>query len=250
MRWMRPQEFLQQLIRNQTMAKSQTEMFEFNREPIKGFPELRWAGKRPFTGTSYYPAQLKETHGHPSDDGWMNKLYWGDNLQVMSHLLKECRGQVDLIYIDPPFDSKADYKKTISLRNQSAESDSSNFEEKQYGDIWTNDEYLQFMYERLILCRELLSDKGSIYLHCDWHKSHYLRNIMDEIFGIECFQNEISWLYKTGGASKTCWARKHDTLLFYSKKNSGFTFNPLQERSYMMHKYGFNKSEFKIYPEN
>ncbi|OWV13478.1 site-specific DNA-methyltransferase [Fibrobacter sp. UWB5] len=232
------------------MAKSQTEMFEFNREPIKGFPELRWAGKRPFTGTSYYPAQLKETHGHPSDDGWMNKLYWGDNLQVMSHLLKECRGQVDLIYIDPPFDSKADYKKTISLRNQSAESDSSNFEEKQYGDIWTNDEYLQFMYERLILCRELLSDKGSIYLHCDWHKSHYLRNIMDEIFGIECFQNEISWLYKTGGASKTCWARKHDTLLFYSKKNSGFTFNPLQERSYMMHKYGFKKSDFKIDPEN
>jgi site-specific DNA-methyltransferase (adenine-specific)/adenine-specific DNA-methyltransferase len=137
------------------MSKEQ-ETFTFEMEPIKGYPELRWRGKRPFTGTPYYPAQLKETYGEPADDGWMNKLYWGDNLQVMSHLLKEYRGQVNLIYIDPPFDSKADYKKTIALRGKKAESDSSNFEEKQYGDIWTNDEYLQFMYERLILCRELL----------------------------------------------------------------------------------------------
>lgn len=185
--------------------------------PIKGYPELRWAGKRPFTGTSYYPAQLKESYGKASEDGWMNKLYWGDNLQVMSHLLKEYRGKVNLIYIDPPFDSKADYKKTIALRGKKAESDSSNFEEKQYGDIWTNDEYLQFMYERLILCRELLSDTGSIYLHCDWHRSHFLRCIMDEVFGSSNFKNEISWCY-TGPAQATSnFPRKHDTVLFYSK---------------------------------
>ena len=165
------------------MTNKQKELFTFDkREPIRGYPELRWAGKRPFTGTSYYPAQLKETYGTDTD-GWMNKIYWGDNLQVMSHLLKEFRGKVDLIYIDPPFDSKADYKKTISLRGKKAESDTSTFEEKQYGDIWTNDEYLQFMYERLILCRELLSDTGCIYVHLDWHKGHYIKLIMDELFG-------------------------------------------------------------------
>lgn len=195
------------------------ETFKFD-EPIKGYPELRWAGKRPFTGTSYYPAQLKESYGKASEDGWMNKLYWGDNLQVMSHLLKKYRGKVNLIYIDPPFDSKADYKKTIALRGKKAESDSSNFEEKQYGDIWTNDEYLQFMYERLILCRELLSDTGSIYLHCDWHRNSYLRLIMDEVFGTDNLRNEIIWCYTGPGTpNMNQFNRKHDSILWYSKSN-------------------------------
>lgn len=139
---------------------------EFKFEPIKGYPMLHWRGKRPFTTTQFYPAQLKETHGE-DQDGWLNKIFWGDNLQVMSHLLKRYRGQVDLIYIDPPFDSKADYKKKIELKGKKVENNSTTFEEKQYTDIWSNDEYLQFMYERLILLRELLSDTGSIYLHCD-----------------------------------------------------------------------------------
>ena len=143
-------------------------------EPIRGQPMLRWAGKRPFTSTQYFPAQEKERHGDETD-GWMNELYWGDNLQVMSHLLKKYRGRVNLIYIDPPFDSKADYKKTIALRGQKVENDHNSFEEKQYTDIWTNDEYLQFMYERLILCRELLADTGSIYIHLDWHVGHYIK---------------------------------------------------------------------------
>ena len=83
----------------------------------------------------------------------------------MSHLLKEYRGKVDLIYIDPPFDSKADYKKKIDLKGiGKAESDSTSFEEKQYGDIWTNDEYLQFMYERLTIMHELLSESGSLFM--------------------------------------------------------------------------------------
>lgn len=207
------------------MTNKQKELFTFDkREPIRGYPELRWAGKRPFTGTSYYPAQLKETYGTDTD-GWMNKIYWGDNLQVMSHLLKEFRGKVDLIYIDPPFDSKADYKKTISLRGKKAESDTSTFEEKQYGDIWTNDEYLQFMYERLILCRELLSDTGCIYLHCDWHRSHYLRGILDEILGYGNFINEIIWCYTGPGYWKDKFVRKHDNVFLYSKSDS-HTFVP------------------------
>lgn len=199
------------------------EEFHFDTRPtIKGFPELRWTGKRPYRSTVYYPAQLRESYGAPADggdhNGWMNKIYWGDNLQVMSHLLRDYRGQVDLIYIDPPFDSKADYKKKISLRGRSVTNDSSSFEEKQYGDIWTNDEYLQFMYERLILCRELLADTGAIYLHCDWHKEAHLKLLMDEVFGPENFRNEIIWVYKSSlRSSPKSFGRDHDSILFYSK---------------------------------
>lgn len=207
----------------------QKEQFEFTYEPIRGYPELRWTGKRPFTGTPYYPAQLKESYGDDVD-GWRNKIYWGDNLQVMSHLLKEYRGKVNLIYIDPPFDSKADYKKKIELRGKSATTDSTTFEEKQYGDIWTNDEYLQFMYERLILCRELLADNGCIYLHCDWHKNHYLRNIMDEVFGYNNFVNEVIWHYSGAGTPKGCWAKRHDNIFVYSKTSS-FVFNADEVRT-------------------
>ncbi|MCX8677414.1 site-specific DNA-methyltransferase [Apibacter sp. B3924] len=210
---------------------------EFKFEPIKGYPMLRWKGKRPFTSTQYYPAQLKEQHGEETD-GWINQIFWGDNLQVMSHLLKKYRGQVDLIYIDPPYDSKADYKKKISLKGQSVENDNTAFEEKQYTDIWSNDEYLQFMYERLILMRELLSDTGSIYVHLDYRKSHHIRIIMDEIFGDggsdlkgAGFKNEIAYGYRIQGVGKSAWARKHDTILFYSK-TADHKFKPLKERIY------------------
>lgn len=193
--------------------------FEFERiNTIKGYPELHWTGKRPYRGTNYYPAQLKEKYGEMKDD-WINKIFWGDNLQVMSHMLREYRGKIDLIYIDPPFDSKADYKKTITLKGKKINNDNNSFEEKQYGDIWTNDEYLQFMYERLVVLRELLSDTGSIFLHCDWHKSAYIRIIMSEIFGESNFINEIVWGYKDvgGGRNNNFYKRKHDTIFWFSK---------------------------------
>lgn len=189
---------------------------EYKFEPIKGFPMLNWRGKRPFTSTQFYPAQLTEVHG-PEIEGWRNKIYWGDNLQVMSHLLKEFRGKVDLIYIDPPFDSKADYKKKITLRGAAIDGDYSNFEEKQYTDIWNNDDYLQYIFERLILSRELLSPSGSIYLHCDWHKSHHLRCLMDEVFGASSFSNEIIWLAEGGGTSGIRFSRKHQSIFYYTK---------------------------------
>jgi len=186
---------------------------------------LHWKGKRPFNSTQFFPAQLKETYGEATD-GWLNKIFWGDNLQVMSHLLKEFRGKVDLIYIDPPFDSKADYKKKIKLKGKQVTNDQNSFEEKQYTDIWSNDEYLQFMYERLIMMRELLSDKGSIYLHCDWHKGHQLKCIMDEIFGISNFQNEIIWHYSGWNKqNKTYFNKRHDTIFLYSKTESVY-FDP------------------------
>ena len=198
--------------------------FEFEqRKPIKGYPELHWTGKRPYTSTQYYPAQLKESYGEPKD-GWMNKIFWGDNLQVMSHMLKEYRGKIDLIYIDPPFDSKADYKKKIKVKNKSVFNDSNSFEEKQYTDMWCNDEYLQFMFERLTIIKELLSEKGSIYLHCDYRKSHQLRMILEEVFGVNNLQNEIIWCYRGMAVSTNHFVRRHDTILF-ATKSSEYTFN-------------------------
>jgi adenine-specific DNA-methyltransferase len=197
---------------------------DYRFEPIKGYPRIQWKGKRPFTSTQYYPAQLKENHGE-SVDGWMNRIYWGDNLQVMAHLLKEFRGKVDMVYIDPPFDSKADYKKKISLRGQGTSNDQSAFEEKQYTDIWTNDGYLQFIYERAVLLRELVSASGSIYVHCDYHKSHYIRLILDEVFGPENFINEIIWKRSGVHASKIGFGPVHDTILLFSKSPE-FVWNP------------------------
>ena len=195
--------------------------FEFEQRPtIKGFPELRWTGKRPYRSTQYYPAQLRKKYGEEKDN-WINKIFWGDNLQVMSHLLKDYRGKIDLIYIDPPFDSKADYKKKITVKGAgTTTSDISSFEEKQYGDIWTNDEYLQFMYERLIILRELLSDTGAIYIHCDWHKSAQLRCICDSLFGSDNFRNEIIWCYRTSlRTSQKSFGKDHDNILFYAKSD-------------------------------
>lgn len=206
--------------------------FEFERvNTIKGYPELHWTGKRPYRGTDYYPAQLKEKYGEIKDD-WINKIFWGDNLQVMSHMLKEYRGKIDLIYIDPPFDSKADYKKTIKLKGKKINNDNNSFEEKQYGDIWTNDEYLQFMYERIVLLKELLSDRGSIYVHCDYHKNYLIRCILDEVFGVNNFKAEIIWQYSWGMRTEDCWNKKHDVILMYSKSDR-VTFNAdevLEER--------------------
>lgn len=193
--------------------------YKFDLPPIKGRPELRWRGKRPFTSTQYFPAQEKEQHGDEVN-GWLNKIFWGDNIQVMSHLLKDFRNSINLIYIDPPFDSKADYKKTIELRGKKVETNHNSFEDKQYTDIWTNDEYLQFMYERFILCRELLADAGSIYLHCDYHRDHVLRCLMDEVFGSENFVREVVWDRGNpsgGKAAANNWIHAHDVILYYSK---------------------------------
>jgi DNA modification methylase len=202
---------------------SEQQIFEF--EPIKGYPYINWKGKKPYTSTQYYPAQSRERIGE-EQNGWINRIFWGDNLQVMSHLMKEFRGKIDLIYIDPPYDSKADYKRKIELRGKTTKTDFTNFEDKQYGDIWSNDEYLQFMFERLILMRELLSNKGSIYLHCDWHKCHHLRMIMDEVFGPDYIVNEIVWHYRRWTAESTSFQKMHDTIFLY-KKGKEYIFNPI-----------------------
>jgi adenine-specific DNA-methyltransferase len=211
---------------------------EYEFEPIKGYPMLHWKGKRPFYSTQFYPAQLKEQFGEEVD-GWMNQIFWGDNLQVMSHLLKKYRGKVDLIYIDPPFDSKADYKKKIQLKGKQVTNDSTAFEEKQYTDIWSNDEYLQFMYERLILMRELLSDTGSIYLHCDTNRGHYLKCILDEIFGNNNSRSEIIWQRTFSHSDANRFGTIHDNIHHYSKSDN-FLFN----KQYKPHSEEYIKSHY------
>lgn len=207
-------------------GNTNVEQYKFE-QPVKGYPELRWSGKRPFTSTQYYPAQLKEVHGEEVD-GWRNKIFWGDNLQVMSHLLKQFRGKVDLIYIDPPFDSKADYKLKIQAKGKQILGNQSSIEEKQYGDVWNNDEYLQFMYERLVLLRELLGPTGSLFLHCDWHRNHHLRCLLDEVFGANNFVNEIVWRRKGGTAlgSMSRLSTATDRVLWYAKSDA-YLINPV-----------------------
>ena len=164
-------------------------------KPAKGRPMLTWVGKRPLRNVVAYPAQLVETYGTgnekstPLSELWKDwpdtypkcgLLFHGDNKDVLANLLANgFRGKVKLIYIDPPFDSGADYIRKVTLRGISGlanlEGDSYSLGEQiQYTDIWVNDNYLQFMYERLLLLKELLSEDGSIYLHCDWHRSHHL----------------------------------------------------------------------------
>lgn len=181
-----------------------------------GLPAFGWAGKRPLRSVVSPPACLREVYG-PAREGWRNRLYWGENLQVMGHLLQTFRGKIDLIYLDPPFDSSADYKRTITLRGGTPGEERAVLRETQYGDTWICEEYLQFMYERLILMRELLSPRGSLYLHCDYRRSHYLRMLLDEVFGPGCFRNEILWCYSIGGKGERFFGRKHDSIFWYSK---------------------------------
>ena len=201
-------------------------------EQAKGRPLLQWVGKKPLESVEFYPAQEKEIYGDKNTKEF-NKLFWGDNLQVLAHLLKEYRGRIDLIYIDPPFDSKADYVKKVKIKGEKvAGIEQSLLEEKQYTDIWEKDEYLQFMYERLLLMKELLSDKGSIYLHCDWHKSGYIRVLMDEVFGESNFQNEIVVYYTAVGlkAKSRKFHQNTESVFYYCKNRGHHIYNEVFEK--------------------
>ena len=206
--------------------------------PAKGRPMLHWVGKSAPKEVSYFPAQLSETFRAKSPpaepvwevlkDNWANLLLHGDNKEVLSSLLVNgFRGKIDLIYIDPPFASGANYVRKVALRGHKDKilegEGLTVLEEKQYEDIWANDTYLQYMYERLILMRELLSDQGSIYLHCDWRKSHHLRFLMDEVFGADNFLNEIVWFYPNSGlkAKSRKFHQIHDVLFRFSKQSRG-----------------------------
>lgn len=166
---------------------------------------------------------------------WYNRLIYGDNMLAMQALLKgdpangtpSLRGAVDLIYIDPPFDSKADYRTKITLPGGDVVQRPTVIEQFGYSDLWQNGtvSYLEYMYPRLVLMRELLSERGSIYVHIDWHVGHYLKVLMDDIFGKENFVNEIVWCYTGPTNQKRNYPRKHDVIYFY-KKTDEWVFNP------------------------
>jgi len=156
-----------------------------------------------------------------------NQLIWGDNKLVMASLLKEFQGKVDLIYIDPPFDAGADFTMDVPIGdgNETVEKDQSTLEMVAYRDMWGKgtDSYLHMMFERLTLCKELLSEHGSIYIHCDPRVNSALRLIMEELFGTERFVNEIIWQRSTAHNMRTTgYVRCNDTILFFSKSD---TFN-------------------------
>ncbi|MBN1889001.1 MAG: site-specific DNA-methyltransferase [Thermoflexales bacterium] len=200
----------------------------------KGRPMLQWVGKRPLDHVTAFPAQLVETFNPTGEETAAGGLlFHGDNKDVLAWLLAHgYRGKVNLVYIDPPFDSGADYVRKVQLRGTqtAARLDGEAHtlgEQVQYTDIWANDMYLQFMYERLLLLRELLAEDGSLYLHCDWNKSHHLRCLLDEVFGPESLRNEIVWKRTSARSDSKTYNHIHDTIFFVTKGDQ-FTWTSLR----------------------
>lgn len=182
-----------------------------------------------------------------ADESWKNRLVYGDNLLVMQALLagdKETgmpsmRGQIDLIYIDPPFDSKADYRTKVEIPGATLDQKPTVLEQFAYADTWAGEvggqevkgtlAYLKYLYPRLVLMRELLSDKGSIYVHLDWHIGHYVKILLDDVFGKSNFRNEVIWEYQGAWVeSDRFFPRRHNSIYVYGKG----------EGTYFTRKYG------------
>ena len=171
--------------------------------------------------------------GNTFEEGWKNKLIWGDNLLVMNSLLEKFAGKIDLIYIDPPFATGVDFsfKALVGESKQKILKKQSIIEEKAYRDTWNSDysSYLNMMSSRLSLMRDLLRKGGSLIVHCDWHVSHLLRSLIDETLGPKSFNNEIVWRYRRWPAKTRVFQRMHDTLLWYTKPGGEHVFNKLYE---------------------
>ncbi len=230
---------------------------------------LEWDGKNADAPRLRLPLQVVETvnasradrgtlsYDRGPDDGWRNKLIWGDNLHVLASLADELAGQVDLIYIDPPFDSRQDYKVRIAVGDggDAADQDlaklSSMLEEKAYRDTWGKgvESYLQMLYERLVLLRELLSDRGSLFLHLAPNVSHLARVLLDEIFGADNFRVEIVWQRTTAHSDTKDFGTIHDSILCFSKSEKHLwnpQFRPYDE-SYIKSHYTFEDERGRKY---
>ena len=200
-----------------------------------GLQTREWVLPSPDARESDFLKQARRAQllGQGGEGEWANRLIYGDNLLAMAALLAgdettpSLRGKVDLIYIDPPFDSKADYRTKVALPGIELEQRPTVIEQFAYSDTWSDGtaSYLAMITPRLVLMRELLADTGSIYVHLDWHVGHYVKMILDDLFGKVRFINEIAWCY-TGPSSPGMrgYAKKHDTLFWYSKA-SQFTWN-------------------------
>ena len=168
------------------------------------------------------PLQENRIFGNYTEGEWINKIIFGDNIQVLKTLIEmKHNGQlknsdgtdgIRLIYIDPPFATKQDF---------------SNKDTKAYSDKLAGAQFLEWLRKRLILLRELLSEDGSIYIHLDWHKSHFVKVIMDEIFGEGNFCNEIIWYYRRWNIAGNYFARNHDNIFWYAKNKGNHIFNQM-----------------------
>lgn len=182
---------------------------------------------RDAAATDWIVQERRRAHLAVGDEvAWTNRLIYGDNLLAMAALLAgddnmpSLRGKVDLIYIDPPFDSKADYRTKITLPGAELEQKPTVIEQFAYSDTWSDGtaSYLAMIVPRLILMRELLADTGSIYVHLDWHVGHYVKAALDEIFGRRNFRNEIIWEYQGAWIEPdNFFPRRHNTIFLYAK---------------------------------
>ena len=183
--------------------------------------------------------------------GWTNKLIWGDNKLILSSLKNgalreeiEEQGGIKLIYIDPPFDVGADFSMNIEIGDDTFTKKPNILEEIAYRDTWGKgaDSFIAMIYERLVLMRDLLAENGSIYVHCDYRVSGYMRLVLDEVFGKDNFLNEIIWSYSTQGRSENKFARKHDSIFYYSR-NENYFFD--QSGARIPYSSAYIKSHFK-----
>lgn len=173
---------------------------------------------------------LKENHIFEVSD-FLNAVALGDNVAYMNHLLDSgYEGRINAIYIDPPFFTKSSFDATVSVGTGK---EKYTFKHSAYDDLHQRDMdcYLAFLRERLVLMKSLLADDGLIWVHLDWHSVHYVKVLMDEIFGMDRFANEIIWKYKSGGSSPKHFSRKHDSILVYSKSKD-YYLNVPKEKSY------------------
>ena len=209
--------------------------------------ELVWAGKRTQVDRVALPFQRVESVNAPrggdlfsalqATDSWRNKLIWGDNKLVMASLLagdptagiESLAGKIDLIYIDPPFDTGADFSFRAQVGDEGIDKEPGILEQIAYRDTWSGgtDSYLQMMFGRLVLMREMLAERGTMYVHLDWHVGHYVRIMLDEIFGSDAFANEVIWRRTNAHNSSNAFGQIHDVIFRYTR-SGGATFNVIR----------------------
>lgn len=227
--------------------EGQAVLGNFNRIlKYKGANEVSMTLQR---GMPLYEMEKVETVGENADG---NMVIRGECVSACAYL-KSQGIQVDLVYIDPPFASGADYAKNVYIRRNPKVAEAiaqaekeleveefKKFEETMYGDVWDKEKYLNWMYENLMAIKSIMSDTASIYVHLDWHIGHYVKILMDEIFGEDNFKNEIVWHYRTGNLSFQTFQRKHDVILFYGKTSDSY-FEAQNVKEYYVQIYGPDK---------
>ena len=245
--------------------------------------ELTWNGKSDEITNVVLPFQIIEQIDEPRNEevkmaqgsfdfasgrqmtGWTNKLIWGDNKYILSSLKNgpmreeiEKEGGIKLIYIDPPFDVQADFTRNISIQNETFEKSPSIIEQIVFRDTWGKgiDSFLSMIYERLILMRDLLSDDGSIFVHCDYRLSNRIRTVLEEVFGKENFMNEIIWSGAIGETSSKGkkFNKAHDNIISFRKNKDKFIWNDIfqdySNASKKMYKNSDEHGHYRIAPIN